>query len=160
MPFILAPKDPGCFFCRAAALKAGDEAGWKDALLLHRDRHALAIMNRYPYIGGHLLVAPLRHTSDFANLTPQEHKSMWELARRCVGLLEKTMRPQGHNLGMNLGKAAGAGVEAHLHLHVLPRWLGDTNFLPVVDGTHSIPVALGELWETFRPEFKRAKHQA
>ncbi|MBE7467195.1 MAG: HIT domain-containing protein [Planctomycetes bacterium] len=155
MAFLLGPKDQGCFLCEAARAKAGDEAHWKELLLLHRDKHALIIMNRYPYIGGHLLAAPLRHTCDLAGLSEAESGALWEHARLCVDVLGKVMRPQGFNVGMNLGKAGGAGIEAHLHMHAMPRWLGDTNFLPIVGQTQTVPVALEELWEELRRAFKK-----
>jgi len=145
--FILAPKPPGCFFCEAAQLDAKDRAAWKRTLLLYRDPRALIIMNRYPYIGGHLLIAPHRHTAALPKLDAAESHSLWELSRRCIGILERVMKPQGFNYGMNLGRAGGAGVEEHLHMHVLPRWAGDTNFMPVIAHTGTVPVALEALWE-------------
>ena len=152
--FILGPKERGCFLCQAARLPAGDEAAWKRRLLLHRAGGALVILNRYPYTGGHLLVAPLRHTADLAGLREEESRALWELSRRSVDILGRVLKPQGYNLGLNLGKAAGAGVEDHLHLHALPRWIGDTNFLPVASGTSTIPVALEALWDDLRPAFR------
>jgi len=126
-------------------------------LLLYRNPQALVIMNRYPYIGGHLLVAPRRHTADLAGLSAAESRSLWELTRRCQRLLKETFAPQGFNLGMNLGRGAGAGVEEHLHMHVLPRWIGDTNFMPIVANTHSIPIALDAVWDALRPAFAKRR---
>jgi ATP adenylyltransferase len=153
--YILGPKGQGCFFCEAGKLRADDEAGWRRMLLLYRDPHALVIMNRYPYIGGHLLVAPRRHTADLAGLSVAESRSLWELSRSCQRWLKETFKPQGFNLGMNLGRSAGAGVEEHLHMHVLPRWAGDTNFMPIVANTHSIPIALEAVWDELRPRFRK-----
>jgi len=155
LEFLLRPKDQGCFLCNAAKLPADDEAAWKKMLLLHRDEHALIIMNRYPYTAGHLLITPLRHTADFPGLQGAESHALWEQARLCVFVLQKVMQPQGFNVGMNLGKAGGAGIEEHLHLHAIARWVGDANYWPVISGTHTIPVALEQLWEELRPEFVR-----
>ena len=154
LEFLLRPKDQGCFLCNAAKLPSGDEKAWKNMLLLHRDAHSLVIMNRYPYTAGHLLIAPLRHTADFPGLHSAEHHALWEQGRLCVSVLQKVMNPQGFNVGMNLGKAGGAGIEAHLHLHAVARWVGDANYWPVIAGTHTIPVALEQLWEELRPAFQ------
>ncbi|HEY3324873.1 MAG TPA: HIT domain-containing protein [Planctomycetota bacterium] len=154
LSYILGKKDKECFMCQAARVPAGDEAAWKKMLLLHRDEHGLVIMNRYPYTGGHLLIAPLRHTADLPALSAEESTYLWGYSRRAVDVIAKTLQPQGFNLGMNLGKAAGAGVEEHLHMHALPRWIGDTNFIHILDNTSTIPVALEEVWDQMRPLFK------
>ena len=156
LSYILGPKDKNCFFCAAANLPEGDEAAWKEMLLLHRGKHGLVIMNRYPYTGGHLLIAPLRHTADLPGLSPEESSYLWEYARRGVDIIAKTVNGQGYNLGMNLGKAAGAGVEEHLHMHALPRWHGDTNFMHIVADTSTVPIALDKLWDQMRPMFRDA----
>ena len=153
--YILGPKDETCFFCDATRLPARDEAAWKEMLLLYRDKHVVVIMNRYPYIGGHLLVAPCRHTANLPGLKGTESRSLWELTRVCQKFIGETFEPHGFNLGMNLGRAAGAGVEEHLHMHVMPRWVGDTNFMPTIANTHSLPVALHEVWDQLRPKFKK-----
>ena len=152
--FILGPREQGCFLCQAGRLPHPAEREWKGLLLLARDEHALVMLNRFPYTGGHLLIAPRRHTANFAGLSDEENRALWAFSRRAVEILGRVMQPHGFNLGMNLGKAAGAGVEDHLHQHVLPRWNGDTNFLPVVAHTHTIPVALEKLWEDLRPSFR------
>src|SRR5471032_937463 len=126
--YIFGPKKPGCFFCEASRLPESDQPAWKSMLLLHRGEHGLVMMNRYPYTGGHLLIAPLRHTADLPGLSAEESAYLWEYSRRAIAVIDKTAHAQGYNLGMNLGKAAGAGVEEHLHMHALPRWFGDTNF--------------------------------
>jgi ATP adenylyltransferase len=136
-------------------LPARDESAWRRVLLLYRDANAVVIMNRFPYTGGHLLVAPRRHTADLAGLRPAESRALWELTRISQRFLKEVFKPQGFNLGMNLGRAAGAGVEDHLHMHVLPRWVGDTNFMPVVGETHSLPVALETVWDQLRPRFRK-----
>lgn len=155
--YILGPKDQGCFFCDAVRLPSGDEAAWRRVLLLYRDANVMVIMNRFPYTGGHLLIAPRRHTANLAGLKPAESRTLWEFTRFCQRFLAEAFRPQGFNLGMNLGRAAGAGVEDHLHMHVLPRWVGDTNFMPVVAETHSLPVALGNVWDQLRPRFRKLR---
>lgn len=152
--YILGPKDKSCFFCEAAKLPEGDEAAWKKMLLLHRGDCGLVMLNRFPYTGGHLLIAPLRHTADLPGLSAQESAYLWEMSRRAVDAIAKAVGAQGFNLGMNLGKAAGAGVEEHLHMHALPRWHGDTNFMHIVAGTSTVPLALDALWDTMRPFFK------
>jgi ATP adenylyltransferase len=152
--YILGPRDKGCFLCDAARLRGGDETSWRDRLLLYRDVHVLVLLNRYPYISGHLLIAPCRHTADLTGLSEAESRALWELGRRAVKVLGDTLKPHGFNLGMNLGRAGGAGVEEHLHLHALPRWFGDTNFMPIVAGTTSLPAALEAVWDQVRPAFR------
>lgn len=154
LSYILGPKDSNCFFCAAGKLPDGDEAAWKDMLLLHRSAHGLVMLNRFPYTGGHLLIAPLRHTADLPGLSTDESRYLWEFSRHAVNFIAKTVQAQGYNLGMNLGKAAGAGVEEHLHMHALPRWHGDTNFMHVVADTSTVPIALEKLWDELRPLFK------
>lgn len=152
--YIFGPKKVGCFFCEASALNDGDEKAWKEMLLLHRGAHGLVIMNRYPYTGGHLLVAPRRHTADLPRLTAEESVYMWEYTRRAVDVIDKIVHAQGYNIGMNLGRSAGAGVEDHLHMHALPRWQGDTNFMHIVGGTSTVPVSLELVWDQMRELFK------
>lgn len=154
LSYILGPKDKSCFFCDACRLRDGDEAGWKRMLLLHRGPHGLVMMNRFPYTGGHLLIAPRRHTADLPGLSAEESSYLWEFSRHGIDIIAKTVNAQGFNLGMNLGKAAGAGVEQHLHMHALPRWHSDTNFMHIVADTSTVPMALDELWEKMRPLFK------
>ena len=153
--YILGPKAKSCFLCDAARLPEGDEAAWKKALLLHRGPTGLVVMNRYPYTGGHVLIAPRRHTADLPGLRPEESAYLWEYARRSVDVIARTVNAQGYNLGMNLGKAAGAGVEEHLHMHALPRWAGDTNFMHVIADTATVPLALEGLWDQMREIFKQ-----
>jgi ATP adenylyltransferase len=155
--YIFSPKKPGCFFCEACALPDGDEAAWKAMLLLHRSEHGLVIMNKYPYTGGHLLIAPRRHTADLPGLTREESAYLWEFTRKAVGVIDGCVHAQGYNVGMNLGRAAGAGVEDHLHMHALPRWQGDTNFMHIVAGTSTVPVALEALWDQMRPVFAKCE---
>jgi ATP adenylyltransferase len=149
--WVLGAKPKTCFLCEAAQLPEAEQAAWKEALLLCRNEHALAIMNRYPYTGGHVLVAPLRHTADLPALSNEESAALWELSRKTLDVVAKICKAEGYNMGMNLGRAAGAGVEAHLHMHVLPRWNGDTNFMHIVADTSTVPVSLEGLWEKMKP---------
>jgi ATP adenylyltransferase len=131
-----ADEQQGCVFCRAAA--AGDE----DGLVVHRGKHALVVLNKYPYASGHLMVAPYRHEAEFGELTTDEALEIHRLAAAGLGALAETMRPQGFNVGWNLGRIAGAGIVDHVHLHVVPRWAGDTNFMPVLADIKVMPEAL------------------
>jgi len=132
-----APGD-GCPFCRAATLP--DEEG----LVVGRGALTYALLNLYPYNAGHVLVCPYRHVSDHADLTREELVELGELTRAAIGALRAAYAPQGFNLGMNLGEVAGAGIAAHLHQHVVPRWRGDANFLPIVGRTRALPELLAD----------------
>ena len=114
-------------------------------LVLARERTCFALMNAYPYTGGHLMTVPYKPVPDFNGLTDQEILDLMLLTRRCQNALTKVMKPEGFNLGVNLGKVAGAGILGHLHIHVVPRWNGDTNFMPVLASTTVVPQALSEL---------------
>lgn len=131
-----ADEQPGCVFCRAA------EADDEDGLVLHRAELAFAVLNRYPYAGGHLMIAPYRHVGELGDLSEGEALELHRIAVAALGALAQTMRPQGYNLGWNLGRIAGAGVVDHVHLHVVPRWAGDTNFMPVLADVKVMPEAL------------------
>ena len=132
-----ADEDDGCVFCRAAA---GDE----ETLLVHRGEHAFVLLNKFPYASGHLMVAPNRHLGDFAELTDEEALEVHRLGERGMAALAETYAPQGYNLGWNLGRIAGAGIVDHVHLHVVPRWAGDTNFMPVLADVKVLPEHLLE----------------
>jgi len=140
-----AKKDEGCVFCEALAAK--DDA---KTLIVFRGRKNFIILNRYPYTSGHVIVVPYFHSADFAACDAETAAEMMALAQRSQAALEKTYHPQGYNLGMNLGKAAGAGVTHHLHMHVLPRWSGDSNFMTVVGETRVEPEALDTTYEKLR----------
>ncbi len=131
-----ADEQEGCVFCLAPGL--GDDAG----LVVHRGEHAFVLLNRYPYASGHLMVAPYRHAGDFGGLAPEEALDVHRLAAAATGVLEEVMSPQGFNLGWNLGRIAGAGIVDHVHQHVVPRWAGDTNFMPVLADVKVMPEAL------------------
>jgi ATP adenylyltransferase len=131
-----AGEDPGCVFCRA--LRADDKTG----LVVHRGTRAVVLINRFPYASGHLMVAPLRHTGDLGALEADEALEIHTLGTTALEVLRDTMNPQGFNLGWNIGRIAGAGVVDHVHLHVVPRWAGDTNFMPVLADVKVMPETL------------------
>lgn len=136
------PESDGCFLCEAAAC---DEPG-EENLVVWKDEVALCIMNRFPYNNGHLLVAPLSHEGDIDNLSREERAALMEGLVRTKAVLSAVMRPEGFNIGLNLGRSAGAGIEDHLHFHIVPRWNGDTNFMPVLADTKVIPQSLADLY--------------
>jgi ATP adenylyltransferase len=140
--YILAPKpaQTESLFTRIAQSNE-DEAN----LVIARERTCYALLNAYPYTGGHLMVVPYKQAADLDGLTEEEMTDMMKLTRRCQGALAKVMKPEGFNIGINLGKVAGAGILGHLHIHVVPRWQGDTNFMPVLAKTTVMPQALNEL---------------
>src|ERR1700743_1178673 len=117
-----------------------------------RDRTCFALLNAYPYVGGHLMTVPYKETPDLAGLTDEELADLWKLTRRCIAALTAVMKPDGFNVGINLGKVAGAGIEEHLHIHVVPRWTGDTNFMPVIAGTGVVLDALEAIAAKLRAE--------
>jgi ATP adenylyltransferase len=121
-------------------------------LVIARDRTCFALLNKYPYNGGHLMIVPYKQAADLNGLTDEELGDLWKLTRRCLNALTTLMQPDGFNIGINLGKVAGAGVEGHLHIHVVPRWNGDTNFMPVIANTTVLPQALNELAAKLRAE--------
>jgi ATP adenylyltransferase len=140
-----AAKDEGCVFCAALAIK-NDAA----ALIVLRASKNFVILNRYPYTSGHVMIVPYTHSADLAATDVETLAEMMTLAQRVQVALERTYHPQGYNLGMNLGRAAGAGVTGHLHLHVLPRWSGDSNFMTVVAETRVEPEDLSTTYEKLR----------
>lgn len=152
MEFIAGPREAGCFLCRAAGADGHDA----EHLVLCRGRHAFVIMNRFPYANGHLMVAPYRHGVSLGDLAPQEAAELLGLAGRCTRALAAAFAAEGFNLGFNLGKVAGAGLLDHLHLHVVPRWLGDTNFLPVLGDIRVLPEYLETTFRKLAPHFQPA----
>jgi len=140
--YILAPKPAleQSLFARIAQSN-DDEAN----CVIVRDRSCFALLNRYPYTGGHLMIVPYKQTPDLNGLTGDELADLMKLTRRCQNALTEVMKPDGFNIGINLGKCAGAGILEHLHIHVVPRWNGDTNFMPVLADTTVVPQALKEL---------------
>jgi ATP adenylyltransferase len=133
----------GCVFCRIAA--SGPPSA--DNVVVWRSELSLAVLNAYPYASGHLLVMPLRHVGELGALTTEESADVWEAARRAVAAITAAYEPDGINMGANIGRAAGAGIPEHLHLHVLPRWAGDTNFMTTVAGARVMPESLVVGWK-------------
>ena len=144
------PKAPGCFFCEYVR-QDQDETN----LILERGRDCFVIMNRYPYNDGHLMVVPHCHTSNLSKLEAHTRAEIWDLAIRWQEILAKSLCAQGFNLGMNLGKAAGAGVDDHLHLHVVPRWVGDTNFMPIVGLAKVLNQELADMYRQLKAAAQR-----
>ena len=139
---LLPNADPNCFFCQGVVSEFP-----KERLVIHRNNTTIAVLNRYPYNNGHLMVAPRRHVGKLSDLTVDEKADQMALITRLIEILTETMEPQGFNVGANLGRVAGAGVPGHLHWHIVPRWNGDTNFMPVIGETKVIPQSLDALWE-------------
>ena len=148
MDYIAGEKPAGCIFCRT-----GDE---RELLVLYRSDSVQIMLNRYPYVSGHLLVSPLGHTAELDSLSDAQMLALFRGAALCREVLARTSAPDGFNIGCNLGKAAGAGVEDHLHLHVVPRWNGDSNFMPVLAGTQVLPEALLATYDRLLPLFAQA----
>jgi ATP adenylyltransferase len=148
MAYIGSPKERGCIFCTKP--RAADP---RNALVLARTREASVIMNRFPYANGHIMVAPRRHTADLDSLSREDYGALMEVLRRSVAALEHALRPQGVNVGLNLGRAAGAGIVKHLHWHIVPRWVGDVNFMPLIGEARVIPEHLEVLYDKLRPSF-------
>jgi ATP adenylyltransferase len=140
--------DEGCLFCDKLAV--GDEAA---SLVLARTERAFAMLNAFPYNPGHLMVAPLRHVAELGELRPDELAESSELLQRGIRALRAASGPDGFNVGMNLGRVAGAGVPGHVHWHLVPRWDGDTNFMAAVGETRVLPESLEDTWAKLRPHF-------
>lgn len=143
-----AGSSEGCFLC--TKLAESDDA---ENLVLLRGARVFVLMNLYPYNSGHLMIVPKQHTSDFPGLEPAAAAELTAVTQRCVALLDAEYRPEGFNVGMNLGAVAGAGEPGHLHVHVVPRWAGDTNFMPVVGETKVLPESLEQTYARLKPRF-------
>ena len=141
--------DDACFLCRGLAAEPNHD---RDNLLAWRGSHSALFLNRYPYNNGHLLVAPLLHRGSLGELSGADLTEPLETVRRVVAILDRIFRPQGYNIGLNLGKSAGAGLPGHLHWHVVPRWDGDTNFMPVLGQTKVIVESLHEIYDRLAAE--------
>jgi ATP adenylyltransferase len=138
MTYIGGPREQGCVFCTKAA--QSDE----DALIVHRGERCYALLNLYPYGSGHLMIVPYRHVAAPGDLRADERAELWELLAQGLDTTARALGAQGHNAGFNLGAAAGAGIADHLHLHVVPRWNGDVNFMPALADVRVMPQALSE----------------
>lgn len=148
LEYIKSPKEKGCVLCKAGSSRPGD------GLLLYRGSHSLVVLNKYPYNNGHLMVAPLRHVADIESLTGEESADIFRLMAHSTRILSESMAPGGFNIGMNLGKAAGAGIDDHLHVHVVPRWRGDDNFMPVLADTKVMPEHLSDTLSRLLPRYE------
>jgi ATP adenylyltransferase len=146
--YILDEKPGGCIFCAVP-----DQKKDREKLILYRSSLSLVMLNRYPYTNGHLMVAPFRHTADMNELSADEMLDLFATVRLCSNVLQEAASPQGFNIGVNLGKAAGAGVDDHLHIHIVPRWNGDTNFMSVIDDIRVMPENLVSTYDRLYPGF-------
>jgi ATP adenylyltransferase len=139
--------DRDCFLCRAAAEYAPPGAADRQLIVCYRGAHTVVVLNRYPYNNGHVLVAPRRHIGELTSARPDEHLECMEQLTRLTQLYRDLMKAEGFNVGLNLGRVAGAGLPGHLHWHLVPRWHGDNNFMGVVADTRVIPQSLDALWQ-------------
>lgn len=147
MDYIKSLQKPGaerCFLCDAAAVADQNQA--RQTLVLWQTPHSVVLLNRYPYTNGHLLIAPRAHKADLEELSPEEKSDLLEQTTEAVALLRRAVSAQGFNIGINLGRCAGAGVPGHLHQHVVPRWAGDVNFMSVVGEVQVVPEAIAQLY--------------
>jgi ATP adenylyltransferase len=140
--YILSPKSAATESLFTQIAQSNDDEA---NLVIARERTCYALLNRYPYTGGHLMIVPYKQVRDMNGLTDEEMTDLMKLTRRCQNVLTQVMKPDGFNIGINLGKVAGAGILEHLHIHIVPRWLGDTNFMPVLANTMVVPQALKDL---------------
>ena len=143
-------KEEGCVFCVAQAMTDSAEN-----LIAYRGKLAYVILNRYPYTSGHLMVIPFEHKPNLEELDPETRAEMMELTSRCTAVLKNIYKPQGFNVGVNIGEAAGAGVLGHVHIHIVPRWKGDTNFMSSVGETRVLPEALEDTYLRVKKEFTK-----
>jgi len=148
--YIVKIKKKGCFLCYSYKSRDDDKN-----FVVYRGKFSFVVMNIFPYNNGHLMVAPIRHLKNITSLTEEEDREIMELIKKSVKVLKKLLKPDGFNIGLNLGKMAGAGLENHIHFHIVPRWNGDTNFMPVISNTKVIPQSLSELYLKLTEEFKK-----
>lgn len=148
MEYILADKPEGCIFCVSS-----DSSGDRDRLIVHRTASSFVMLNRYPYSNGHLMASPFRHVASLEALTDEELFDLMKCVRLCCRILSDVAATQGFNVGINAGKAAGAGVDDHLHVHVVPRWAGDTNFMTVIGDVRVMPENLLASYDLLLPAF-------
>ncbi len=151
MEFITDKNKPeGCVFC--TLLKEKED---RKNLIVHRGEKVFVILNKYPYNNGHLMIVPYKHTANLADLAGEESNALMQITNFCVEALKKSYKPEGFNLGMNLGASGGAGIREHLHMHVVPRWVGDTNFMPIIAETKSMPQHLEASFDQLKPIFEQ-----
>jgi ATP adenylyltransferase len=150
MEYIAGKREEGCVFCT----KPLDRASRRENAILHVGKLAFVILNRYPYQSAHVMVIPLRHTDAFESLSLEESMELFRLLQMTGKVLREVYRAEGLNIGMNLGQCAGAGIREHLHFHMVPRWVGDTNFFPLLAGTRSMPELIAETYDRLRPAYR------
>jgi ATP adenylyltransferase len=150
MEYILSEKSEECIFCDVK-----DLGNLKDKYILKLGKTSFVILNIYPYTNGHLMVVPYSHKAELGELTAEENLELQRLLNESIRILKEAINPEGFNLGMNLGKAAGAGVDAHLHWHVVPRWVGDVNFMPVLSDTRVMIQHLDDTYEQLLPFYNK-----
>ena len=150
MEYIGGAPEAGCLFCRLGASDPGDDGA---NLVLWRPPGAIVVLNKFPYNSGHLMVAPAHHTGDLAGLDDDQTLAVMRAMRRCLAVLRAEMAPEGFNIGANLGRVAGAGIPDHVHLHAVPRWNGDTNFMPVLGEVKVVNEHLARTWEKLHARF-------
>ena len=148
-------KEDGCVFCNALGKKTDNHKN----LVVHRGQHAFVIVNLFPYTNGHLMVAPLDHKPSLELLDPDTRAEMMELVSQAIVILRKIYRPHAFNVGANIGKAAGAGVPDHVHLHVVPRWTGDSNFMSILGETRVLPETIEDTYKRIREAWKKRQHE-
>lgn len=150
LEYIAAERPDGCIFCDFPARDEDEKLK-----ILLRGEYAFVIMNTFPYSNGHVMVTPYRHVADITELADEENLEIMRLTQKCCAALTQVCRPDGFNIGMNLGAAAGAGIAGHLHMHIVPRWIGDTNFMPVLGDAKVIPEALETTYAKLKEAFER-----
>jgi ATP adenylyltransferase len=153
MEYITGPAQPGCLFCRVQEAPAGDD---RKNLVVHRTDDAAVLLNKFPYNSGHVMVAPRAHVASLTDLDDDQTLGVMRLVRRSLAVLESVLTPEGFNVGVNLGRVAGAGIPDHVHVHVVPRWNGDTNFMPVLGEVKVIGEHLDRTWEKVTEGFARS----
>jgi len=144
-------KRQGCIFCEA--VKKSDE----EALILYRGKFCYVIMNLYPYNTGHVMVVPYKHVPSIEHLNSSELLEMMQLVKVTIKIVKRALNPDGFNIGINLGRAAGAGIEEHVHIHVVPRWVGDANFMPVIAGVKVLPQDVRETYSILKPYYEEVQ---
>lgn len=148
--FIKGKKEKGCIFCNRLKMKDSIKN-----LIVYRGENNFVILNKFPYNSGHAMVVPNRHVGQIEKLKPEEASEFFSLVQLTVKVIKKSLKPDSMNLGMNLGKSSGAGIPGHLHMHIVPRWQGDTNFMPVVGNTKIVSVPLDPIYELLKKEFAK-----
>lgn len=148
--YVTGERPAGCVFCKKIEAD-DDEANF----VLYRGEHVAIVINTYPYNSGHLMVVPNRHVGELSELSDDEHEELWALTRLAAQVLREALYPEGLNIGMNVGEAAGAGISDHLHMHIVPRWPGDTNYMSSVAETRVVPQSLEDSYEQLKPVIDR-----